>query len=60
VHAGVLGRGQRRGHPIKQPETLIAGNRGVVYVGQGKVEVRTIPTPELVDRGAVARSTASF
>ncbi len=25
------------------------GNRGVVYVGNGKVEVQSIPFPELVD-----------
>jgi glutathione-independent formaldehyde dehydrogenase len=30
-------------------EAIMSGNRGVVYVGPGKVEVRTIEFPELVD-----------
>ncbi|SAK80330.1 glutathione-independent formaldehyde dehydrogenase [Caballeronia calidae] len=40
----------------------MSGNRGVVYVGPGKVEVRSIAFPELVDpanRKSIARSTAS-
>ncbi len=34
----------------------MASNRGVVYVGPGKVEVRSIDFPKLVDRIPIAKA----
>ncbi len=37
----------------------MSGNRGVVYLGAGKVEVQTIPYPKMKPRRASVSTTAS-